>query len=233
MLREELYKYLTSVTQDLDYINDIPEGIWNTAVLKEIPPRKVNARKGELIHFVDILIEGHMRVLNEFESGKLYSFAYLTPPAYIGSFEVIAERETYTATTEAQTECRIIRLKRKEFTRWFQYSAPFARDVAYRMAVNVCRESYTHGDVLYYPSAYIIGEYLTEMFDSQKSQNLRILTGRQEIAEQLGLSVRTVNRCLKKFRDNGLIATDKGKIVINRSCYRELKKHNVKIRQEF
>lgn len=232
MNQDRFISLLEEYPQFRNFFEKIPSDIRDKSVIIEIPSKKQTARKGEPLYSVDLLIDGKMRVLNEFENGDLYSFADLSPLAYIGSYEVVAGRGIYSATTEAQEECRMIRLPRDAFYNWFMNDADLARDIAFRLASSNCDQSYKHGELLYYPSSYLIAEYLLRMADNLEGERRRIPYGRQEMAENLGFSIRTINRCIRDFREKGLIDMERGKVTLSLKQHEQLNKYmnNIKNR---
>lgn len=233
MNRERYRDLQKEYPQFEDFFKQMPPEIREELVIIDIPSKKQTARKGEPLYSVDLLIKGKMRVLNEFENGDLYSFAYLAPLSYIGSYEVVAGRDIYSATTEALEECRLLRLPRDAFYSWFMSDADLARDVAFRLASSSCDQSYKHGELRYYPSAYLMGEYLLRMADSLNGEIRLIPSGRQEMAENLGFSIRTINRCIRDFKENGLIDIERGKVSLSQIQYEQLKKNIEEIKNSF
>jgi CRP/FNR family transcriptional regulator, cyclic AMP receptor protein len=215
-----------------EILDKIPPNVRERGQLVKISPYQQTARKGEPILFVDVLIAGQMRVLNEFESGSVFGFAYLSPLAYIGSYEVVAERPYYSATTESVSECSLIRLKKEDFHSWFQKDPQFTREVAFRMANNICDQSYRHGEILFYPSTYLTADYLIRMFENLEGEPKKILSDRQEIADHLGFSVRTVNRCIRELKEENLVEIEKGKLTISSAQYKQLKNRNGEIKRQ-
>jgi len=205
-----------------EILEKMPADIRERSLYNTVPARRFTAKKGEPVHFVDILCEGEMRVLNEFDNGNIYSFALLKPVTYVGSYEVIARREEYCSTIETVTVCSFIRMLREDFFRWFRKDPWFTIQTSYRMACDICDQSWKHGEVLYYPSEFVVGDYLIRTYDDLEGETVRIPYGRQEMGDRLGLSVRTVNRCIKVLKDEGLVNIEKGKIRLDRAQHARL-----------
>lgn len=54
---------------------------------------------------------------------------------------------------------------------------------------------------------------------------LEIRQSRDQLSEEIGFSIKTLNRNIKKLRDDNLILLDKGKIIITEEGYLQMKQH--------
>ena len=56
-------------------------------------------------------------------------------------------------------------------------------------------------------------------------KELELKESRDQLSEEIGFSVKTLNRNIKKLSETGLIDIRKGKIVISEEGYQHMKRH--------
>lgn len=206
-----------AIDMKLDYMLDhIPENIRQHTTKRTFQPGDVVVRKGEKADHVYILTAGKLRVSNEFESGQRYTFASLEVPDIIGDLEVLAEQEHFAATNEAITECQVLSLTADTFLHWMKTDNDFAVAVAKLLAAKMYPTSNEAGRVKFQPSQERFEEYLAKRLGDIETDLFILHTSRQQIADDIGTSVKTVNRCVTKMRDDGDLALLHGKITLNR-----------------
>ena len=54
---------------------------------------------------------------------------------------------------------------------------------------------------------------------------LELKQGREQLSEEIGFSIKTLNRNIKKLQEMGFICLKKGKIIITEEGYRGMKRH--------
>ena len=188
-------------------IEFMPESIRAKISHRTFRPGEFVVRKGERADHVYILTKGTTRVSNEFASGQRYTFAHQTVPDLIGDLEVLAGQEYFSATNEAVTECEVIAMTADTFKKWMRRDNHFACAIAQLLASKMYPTSNENGQIKFQPSV--------KRLDLAPSEQFVLHTSRQQIADDIGTSVKTVNRGVSKLRDAGLITLLHGKIAIS------------------
>lgn len=196
-------------------IEFMPESIRAQISRRTFRPGEFVVRKGERADHVYILTKGTTRVSNEFASGQRYTFAHQTVPDFIGDLEVLAGQEYFSATNEAVTECEVIAMTADTFKKWMRRDNHFACAIAQLLASKMYPTSNENGQIKFQPSIQRLQEYLVKRLDLAPSDQFVLHTSRQQIADNIGTSVKTVNRGVSKLRDAGLITLLHGKIAIS------------------
>lgn len=208
----------------LDYMLDhMPDIIRQQTIRRTFQPGETVVRKGEKADHVYLLMAGKLRVSNEFESGQRYTFASLEVPDLMGDLEVLAGQEHFAATNEAVTECQVLSMTAETFLRWMKTDNDFAVAVARLLAAKMYPTSNEAGRVKFQPSQERFEEYLAKRLGDIETDLFILHTSRQQIADDIGTSVKTVNRCVTKMRDDGDLALLHGKITLNRAQQERLK----------
>lgn len=200
----------------LDYMLDhMPDSIRAITTQRTFAPGEAIVRKGDEAKHVYLLTEGNICVSTEFASGQRYNFGKLDVPDLIGDLEVLAGQPYFSATCEARTTCHVIAMTAATFLQWMRSDATFALAVAQLLAAKMYPTSQEAGLVKFLPSLDRFESYLLKCLGDVHTKTFVLHTSRQQIADDIGTSVKTVNRSVAKLRDDGLISLVHGKIVLN------------------
>ncbi len=209
----------------LEYlIEHMPEDIKRQTTHKVFLPGESLMRKGERATHVYLLTRGSTRVSNEFASGQRYTFASLDTPDLIGDLEVLSGQGAYAASNEAVTTCEVIAMSAETFLQWMRMDSEFALTVAQMLAAKMYPTSNEAGRVKFLPSLERLHSYLIKRLGTIEADTFILHTSRQQIADDIGTSVKTVNRGVTKLKEAGLIGLLHGKISINKEQQKALHK---------
>ena len=208
----------------LDYmLEHMPEEIRQHATKRTFQPGEIVVRKGDKADHIYLITAGKLRVSNEFESGQRYTFASLAVPDIIGDLEVLAGQECFAATNEAVTECQVLSMTAETFLHWMRTDNDFAVAVARLLAAKMYPTSNEAGRVKFLPSLDRLHGYLLKRLGDIETDLFILHTSRQQIADDIGTSVKTVNRGVVKLKEAGLISLLHGKITMNKEQQQLLK----------
>ena len=208
----------------LHFAEHMPETIRQRAVKRIFHPGEALMRKGEPVTHVYLLTSGATRVSNEFESGHRYTFAQIDAPDILGDLEALSHQESYATTNEALTQCTVYALTIDTFYAWMREDNAFAIRVAELLAIKMYPTSDENGRIKFLPSVLRLENYLLRRIGGVDTDLFVLHTGRQEIADDIGTSVKTVNRGVTKLKEAGLIGLSHGKITISREQRMEISK---------
>ena len=114
-------------------------------------------------------------------------------------------------------------LCRKDFEDWIAKDIHFLRLVAHKIAYKLYRSSYNRGARLFYPPQFILLDYVLRaaaMEQIEKKGHIVIRKTRQQLYEECGITVKTLNRTIKKLEEDRVISVEKGKITMNLEEYK-------------
>lgn len=202
----------------LAYLFDhMPEEIRRQTTHKIFFPGESIVRKGEEAKHVYFIIKGSVRVSNEFASGQRFTFGTLDGPDLIGDLEVLANQPLYSASTEVSSQCEVIAMRAETFLQWMRIDNEFALAVAQLLAAKMYPTSNEAGRVKFLPSLSRLQTYLLKRLGDIETDLFVLHTSRQQIADDIGTSVKTVNRGVVKLKEDGLISLVHGKITMNKA----------------
>jgi len=206
-----------------DILSHVPEDLRKLIVRKTFLPGEFIVRKGENAKRVYIMLKGSTRVSNEFVSGQRYTFATLKAGQVIGDLEVLAHQPVYSATNEAITSCDVLAMSDDTFIRWFREDSDFAFIVAEQLAAKMYPTSDENGRIKFQPSLERLYQYLLKRLGNVQTDLFILHTSRQQIADDIGTSVKTVNRGVAKLKERGLIRLVHGKITMDKEQQKQLR----------
>ncbi|MDO5406861.1 MAG: Crp/Fnr family transcriptional regulator [Eubacteriales bacterium] len=156
---------------------------------------------------------------------RAYSFKDFGPGDFFGEIECFAGLLQYRISLVASTPCRILSIPAAFYMQWMQMDvdALFMRtqeNMARLIAQTAEARKYLFMEGKERLMAHLIQKY------EQKYplvQELELLQTRSQLSEEVGLSMKTLDRSIKKLEEMGIIRIRKGKIVISREGYQSMK----------
>ncbi|MEH7253117.1 Crp/Fnr family transcriptional regulator [Neobacillus niacini] len=167
-----------------------------------------------------VLIEGQVRAAEEQISGDVYVFTEFQAPELFGEMEGLSGITYYKVTLVTSTDCTFIILPMDNYLNWIRNDAEALFLRVRAIMSHVLVESKNDRAYLFLDGIDRLVLYMTKYYQEHAKDKICIIqTKRQQIAEQTGFSMKTVNRSIKKLADDGLITKKQGKIVISERQY--------------
>jgi CRP/FNR family transcriptional regulator, cyclic AMP receptor protein len=212
----------------IDLIGNLPPKIRQKLVHKHVDSGELVVTKGEPADKIYILLKGSVRAINEFTNGQRYSFGRIDPPDFIGDLEFLAEAPFYATNIEARVPCTLVSMKVETLWEWIDFDPSLLRRLARDLAQKMYPTSNNSGIVKFLSSEQNLHLYLMQTYEaayeskSTPENPLKINATRQRIADHIGMSIKTVNRCIKKLKENDLVNIKRGKLFLSTDQYIKL-----------
>lgn len=197
------------------YALRLPSDLKMAFTLREYNAGAIIHQKDDALDSVGILLNGTLKVINEFDTGNAYMIEYNHPIDFIGDVTVLAEKESTSVTIEAVSKCTVMHFARSDFEDWLNQDPELLRALAKNVACKLYNSSYRHGTELFYKSPRLLLEFIKSYAEQAAADDggiYRINATRQQLAEQLGMIQKTLDRTIKRLKDDNLIDLHKGKI---------------------
>lgn len=207
-----------------EIISNMPEVIKSKCVIKKYPSNSIIQRKNDDLTSFSIICKGEVKVINEFDNGNLYIIEKNNAIDFIGEVTALAGQKNTSVTIEAITDCVVIQISLEDFFEWIKSDNNFLLMISKRVANKLYNSSYTKGVELFYPAIHLMLDLLINSVkkDVKSKRKIRIDLTREQISEKLGVTIRTINRTIKRLKDENLITINKGKIQIDNIQYEQL-----------
>ena len=218
------YDELLELAPELrDFTARIPDDLDGQFLLRTYPAHTLIHQKDSPLERIGILLQGSFRVVNEFENGNVFMIETNEPVSFIGEVTLLAGAATTSVTIETVTDCLVASLPVETFDQWLQRDIHLLRAVSRHVAAKLYCSSYSRGERLFCSAKYVLLKYLTRQADAQNIRSTGqavIQKTRQQISEEVGLTVKTINRSLTQFVKDGLLSIHRGKAVFSAEQYR-------------
>lgn len=187
--------------------------------------------KDEPTRYVYLLLLGDAVLFNEFEDGSYYSFAHLRTGRYLGDLEVLSGKEINVASVVAWQDSFALRFTIEDFKKCLDEDIVFLRSVAQVMAIGMYGSSYERGRNHYRHGTDKLIRFLIKYYEFYSVENdcpeVTVRRTRPEIASEIGVNIKTVDRSVKALRESGVIQMNHGKIRLDADAYAKLCKESV------
>ncbi|AEV28372.1 cAMP-binding protein [Sphaerochaeta pleomorpha str. Grapes] len=183
----------------------------------ELPSHKLIIKKGIDNPYIFILVTGEMLVMNEYDNGRNYSYAVKKAPGFMGLLELLAEEKKSTSTVITQCESGFIRIKKQDFATWIQSDFKAYQTVSRYFAKQMYFSIKDVGSIGVFSKKKNMVKYLVLHCKQSviSTGKARLPLNREELAFQLGMSLRTLYRVTASLEKEGLCSLEKGKITVN------------------
>lgn len=206
-----------------EYIRYMPERLKHRYTIRVYPPGQIIHQKDFKLEHFGLIVKGEHRVINEFQNGNIYMIEKNEPIDFVGEVTILAGMERTSVTIETLTETTVIYFQRKDFEEWIAEDNHFLRLVAGKVAFKLYRSSYNRGARLFYPPQFILLDYILKYAAAEqieKNGQVVIKKTRQELYEECGITVKTLNRTIKRLEEDGVVTMCKGKMTMTLEQYR-------------
>lgn len=202
----------------------MPVEIRKKVFLKKIPAGETVIRKGEKVEYAYILIGGELKVFNEFENGRIYVFEKIRPISFVSELEILAGELEYVSTVATVSKCKMLVISAKDFTKWIACDHAVLLRISQILAKKMYSTASKTGTANFLSGIYKVQDYIIKYYQERKSNVDVLLIGkkRQQIADEIGVSLKTISRCVDKLNSMGLVFVRKGKIYINKDQYAKM-----------
>ena len=193
------------------FFQNAPDWLLESFRVVELDKNVVFIRENQPVDTVHIIARGMFKITDYRVYGIAYDFMQFDGINAMGGMELIMDMDTYQATLQTITPCTSIRIPADVYARWL------------RTDIRALKQDVTSRTYMFVPGT----DRLAVLFEHRykkyaKNGKLTFTNTRQELAEYSGLSVKTVNRAVKKFEEQGLISRSGKTFYIDEGQYERL-----------
>lgn len=211
------------------YFENMPKELLERYTIRTFPPGYIIHQKDYPLNYFGIIVHGDHRVINEFENGNVFMIEKNEAVDFIGEVAIMAGMEKTSVTIETLTECVAFMISREDFEMWIAKDMHFLRLIAREIAFKLYRSSYNRGAKLFYPPTYLFMDYLLKSAEQGKileKGSFKLSKTREEIREELGMTVKTINRTISKLKEQRQINVSGGKVILTLAQYQSALENN-------
>jgi CRP/FNR family transcriptional regulator, cyclic AMP receptor protein len=223
-------EFIKSIPGLDEYFSGLSSDFLDKMHVKIIPPNVTFVKKNNKAQYVYILCRGKVEVVNQFTKGDFFKFSTLSPIGFSGDIEVLSGNDLFSCSNTTITECMFVIVPKTVFIRCFEQDHKFSQSVGIMLAKKFYPRSCLSGQHIVYPLKYNLINFLTNHFTNNIASKKVVIIDktRQEMADWLGVNIRSVNRTVNNLKEQNLISISKGKVVITKENYAKLISENNK-----
>lgn len=166
-------------------------------------------RCGDSLKYVFIVRSGKIMIFSTGENGQESKVVMVPEGGIVGEMEAIAGVERIVYSARAFEASELVRIPTESFLRWVRGDAAACWGLTRMLAEKLCAAS---RQSCQYTSSNAMQRLVAQLRQFGAG---RVSYTRQELAEACSVSLRTVNRCVKRLHEEGLISLSRGKIEIS------------------
>ena len=175
---------------------------------------------------VYILLEGQIKAVDFRVKGSAYEYARFDPICFLGTMECCFGQSNYASNLITVTPCTLVAIPRNVFESWLNSDLPAMRREMENMRLHLLENSRENRMLLLLSGMERLILLLVKKCRSRGEAREHVLSvNRQELAEQCGSSVKTVNRSMKRLEDGGFLTREGHKVKITQRQFAAMQEY--------
>lgn len=177
-------------------------------------------QKGDTLKYVYLICKGKIRNINVFGTGDTYLIKDSQKMNFLGDIAFLAGNRPASVSTYALTDCTTIKIPHDIFLRWLRQDPDFSFRMLQHISELLYNASYSRGCEMFYNAIDLVTIYLANYGNTHLTPTLSYVVidkTRAVLSEELGLTVRTINRAVHKLQEQDKLSICKGKIRLSRA----------------
>lgn len=195
----------------------------------EIEPGREFIKAGADCTQIFLILSGKVTGVEWPTHERAYPFKDFGPGDFFGEIECFAGLPQYRISIVAATRCKVLTIPADAYMEWLHMDvdALFLRtqENMHRLITQTAEAR----KYLFMEGKDRLMVHLIRFYEQHQPlpDSVELRQTRTQMAEEIGFSTKTLNRSIKRLEELGLIRLNKGKIVISREGYEEMKAHYI------
>ncbi|MDD7267394.1 MAG: helix-turn-helix domain-containing protein [Lachnospiraceae bacterium] len=181
-------------------------------------------REGEPATMIYYVMSGTIKATEYRFHGITFDFIRFDRLYAMGGMEVLMDMYAYGTTLETVTPCKIIKLSRSMYEKWLGSDIQAVKNEAKLMGEYLLEQGRLSRAYLFLQGSNRLAMLLADRYERYAKHGVLKMRGhRQSLSDATGLCVKTINRAVRSFTEEGIISRDKTTLIINEEQYTRLK----------
>lgn len=208
-----------------EYFATAPLWLLESVSIEKMPKGTVFIREGESVDTIYFIGDGAIKATDYRIYGISYDFMMILNKVYAyGGMEVIMGLDTYRTTLQTVSGCTVLKIPKIQFQKWLMSDIEALRHESRLIAEYLLEEARNSRAFLFLQGSDRLALLLVNRYDKYAENGVYRMKGnRNELSDSTGLCLKTINRSIKKFCENGILTQDGRELTINREQYAKLK----------
>ena len=209
----------------LKLFDQIPHQTAEHIVSAKVKKGEYILKAGDTCDAVYFLLSGNVSGEAYTPRGKAYSFMEFSKMRVLGDYELFYDCEEYTTSIRAEEDCILLKLSRDPYMNWVtkDVNALYLR-IKDILSILTFERSLDR-EYLQKNSKARLCLLLTRFYEAgtkDKKGNYIVQNTQTDLADKIGVNLRSVQRSIAALENEQLVQLKKGKMVISREQYEKL-----------
>ncbi|MGL6219569.1 MAG: Crp/Fnr family transcriptional regulator [Lacrimispora sphenoides] len=201
----------------------LPDEMKSRGELITFAPKQFIVSQGEFPQYIYFIKDGIALGTRNYSDGNEYNYFQIDKNnGSIGLLELFARKDAYVATIISMTEVKAVRMESAAIYEYVMNHIDMLRRCLTLVSDDLYKRSGNDGIFYYLDGLDRVRYYLVNYYDAHKKETTDTVTVEaeyQDIANSVGISLRTVGRSLRKLKDREEINSIRKKIIITKEKY--------------
>jgi len=216
-------------TKERDYLNkylaNAPKWLLESFQIVKMKKGTTFIHENAYVDTIYVLVEGVVKATDYRVEEIAYDYTRFYPVEVFGAMEFLMDNDYYRTTLVTETPCTFLRVSKEQFAKWMVTDIHAVLEQVKAMSIYLVDQVRKERLFLFLSGGDRLFLTFMDMYPKQAQDHVcRINLTRKDLSNSTGLSVKTVNRCIKKMEEEGYIDREGRTIVINEKQYRRIKK---------
>lgn len=211
-----------------EYMNhlfqDAPFWVLDCLNIQRYKENEVFIRENEPVDKIYILIEGIVKAVDHRIFGIEYDYMRFKPIKLFGSMEILLELDNYKTTLNTVTPCTFLVMKAERFRDWIDKDINAMKMESKSMGSYLLEQGRRERTFLFLNGIDRLYMVFMRNYEHMSYEHKKCILSftRQELSDCSGISIKTINRSIKKMEEDGLIDRRGNKILISKEQYERM-----------
>ncbi|MDO5425118.1 MAG: Crp/Fnr family transcriptional regulator [Eubacteriales bacterium] len=203
-----------------EYFRSAPQWLLDSFQVLKMEKDTVFIKENTPVDTIYFVGKGMVKAVDYRIYGIAFDFMQFDGVYAFGGMEVIMDEPLYRTTLQTVTPCIMVKIPKKTYAKWLDTDIRALKIEAKNVACYLLEEGRNDRAYLFLQGADRLALFLVDTYlKYQVNGVLLVNSTRQELADSSGLCVKTVNRAVKKFEENGWITRKGSKFTMNQEQY--------------
>lgn len=184
----------------------VSEKLLANASLRSVRMEEQIAMMGEEITHIIFLVHGILWAREDFKTGDKLYFNRFRSPEIFGEMELLAGQNTYAATLMAESRCEFVQIPVEDYKTYLLENPEFLYHRCHLIIKRVLKEQAKSRMHMVMNATDRIKALLVYYYEEAYGDTVKELRiTRQQLADETGFAVKTINRSIKQLEDDGYL----------------------------
>lgn len=210
--------------QIIAYFKTAPVWLLESFSVEEMEKGTIFVREGEPVETIFFILDGTIKATDYRFYGITFDFMRFDKVYAMGGMEIIMDLDTYRTTLQTVTRCHVLKIPKAKFEKWIKTDMEALKHEAKLVGEYLLEQGRSSRAFLFLQGSDRLAMLFVQRYESYAKDGVLCMKGdRQSLSDATGLCVKTINRGVKKFSDEGIITKNGRQIVIDQEQYIRLK----------